>query len=527
VAGTSDQTARIEIDARAFAETLAKTTESLVCVLDGGGRILAFNEASERATGFTADEVLGRDAREFVIPPEEAAAFGDVLDYVWATGHSSPQVGHWLRRDGARLLIAWSNKPVLDEHGEPLYLVTSGHDITAHEQVVAERQALAGDLEARLGEVAHLAQQQTALRRVATLVAAAETPERVFAKVSEQCARVLGTGAAAVFRYDGDETATVVGRFDREGINAFPLGSSVAIDRHSAIGLVRLTGQPAKIDDYSLLPGEVAARMRASGLRFTIAAPISVGGSIWGAVTVTSKVMDRIPAEGEARLSDFCELVSLAIASAEAREQLSASRARIVQAADEERRRLERNLHDGAQQRLVGLSLLIRLAQAQLRSSPKAASELLDRMAEDLAAALEELRELARGLHPGILSDRGLRSALEALADRAPLPVELVEAPDERLPQPVETAAYYIAAEALTNVAKHAAASCATIAVRRSDESVVLEITDDGRGGADPDTGSGMVGLRDRAEALGGLLLVDSPPGTGTTVRAVLPFGPY
>jgi PAS domain S-box-containing protein len=512
---------RVEIDPGAFAAALAETTQSLVCVLDREGRILSFNDACERATGFAAADVIGRDARDFVIPPEEVQAFNEVLAGVWETVSPSPQVGHWVTRTGDRRLVAWSNKPVVGSDGKPVYLVTSGLDITDRELAAAELHALEGNLEAKLGEVGRLAQEQSSLRRVATLVAAEAEPERVFEAVSEQCARVLGTGAAAVFRFEGDG-AVVVGRFDREGIGAFPLGAKLPLTGESAIVTVYRTGKPARIDDYSEIPGEVAEIMRRTGARFTISAPIFVAGKIWGAVSVTSRTVQHTPHEGETRLRDFCELVSLAVAGAEARTQLRASRTRIVQAADDERRRLERNLHDGAQQRLVSMRLALRLARDKMETDPVLTAQLLETARAELDSALAELRELARGLHPGILTEGGLRAALEGLADRAPLPVLVAGTPAEELPEPVEIAAYYIVAEALTNVVKHAKAKSVTVSVSRDEDDVVVTVRDDGRGGADPMRGSGIVGLRDRAEALGGSLEVESPSGEGTLMRARL-----
>jgi PAS domain S-box-containing protein len=203
--------------------------------------------------------------------------------------------------------------------------------------------------------------------------------------------------------------------------------------------------------------------------------------------------------------------------------ELSASRARIVTAGDVERRRLERNLHDGAQQRLVTLALSLRATLEKLDSDPAAARTALVEAREELALALEELRELARGLHPAVLSDRGLRAAVEALADRAPVPVEITGIPDERLPEPVEAAAYYLIAEALTNVAKYASASKVHVRVAQTDGNVVVEVSDDGIGGADATGGSGLRGLADRVEALGGSLAVVSPAGAGTSLRAEIP----
>jgi PAS domain S-box-containing protein len=509
----------------AFAEALAETTESLVCVLDRDGRILLFNEACELSTGFTRDEVLGRDARESVIPPEQGETFGEVLAGIWRTAQPSPQVGHWLTKHGDRLLIAWSNKAVLGDDGAVRYIVASGRDITERERADAEIRALQGDVEAKLAQVGQLAQEQAALRRVATLVAAEADEEQIFEAVSRQSARVLGAGAAAVFRFDADEQATVVGRWDREGLPVFPLGSSVPLHGQSAIAEVRETGRPARLDDYTDLEGPVAEAVREAGLLATVAAPIVVAGAIWGAVTVTTALPRPFPPESEARLGDFCELVSLAIASAAARKELRASRARIVQAADDERRRLERNLHDGAQQRLVALAIALRLARARLALDPGATASLLETATSEAEAAVTELREIARGLHPVMLTELGLRPALDSLAERTPLNVVVRETPVERLPEPVEAAVYYVVAEALTNVAKHAEASQAVVAVENADGMARVEVSDDGRGGADTARGSGIVGLRDRVDALGGTLTIESPPGEGTVVRALLPIG--
>jgi PAS domain S-box-containing protein len=502
-----------------FARVLTETTQALVCVLDAEGRILLFNDACERATGFARDEVLGRDARDFVIPPEEAEAFGDVLAYIWRTGLSSPQVGHWATKDGGRRLLAWSNKLMEAADGGNSYLVTTGIDLT--EPASQPEGALIGDVEAKLAEIGRLAQEQRALRRVATLVASEATPERVFAAVSEESARVLEVDGSAVFRYEGDDTATVVGRHDRDDVGVFKVGDRILADDNTAIGRARDTGLPARIDDYFALDTEVAKLMIAVGYRSTVAAPIFVGGVPWGAVGIAA--VDDLPADSEARLMGFCELASLAVASAQAREDLQSSRARIVKAGDEQRRKLERNLHDGAQQRLVSLALTIRLARAKLPSDPDTLEPILAGAAAELDMALEELRELARGLHPAALTEQGLGPALEALGERLAVEVK-VDALDERLPDHVEATAYYICSEALTNVAKHAEASCAHVTFEREGGILRFEITDDGRGGADPRDGSGILGLRDRAEASGGTLFVISPPGKGTVVTGTLPL---
>jgi PAS domain S-box-containing protein len=492
-----------------------------VCVLGRDGRILFFNDACERSTGFARHEVIGRDARDFVIPPEERSAFGDVLAYVWSTGLSSPQVGHWLAKDGSRRLIAWSNKPVLDDGGTVEYLVTSGLDLTEHAGESGNGDALSGDRDAKLVEIGRLAQEQRALRRVATLVASEATPEQVFAAVSEECARVLEVSASAVFRYEGNDTATVVGRHARDGVGAFPLGSRILATAETTIGRILESGRPERIDDYYAVSGDTAKTMQQAGYRSTVSAPILVSGLLWGAVAVSST--EILPADSESRLGAFCELVSLAVASAQAREDLRRSRARLVRMGDEQRRKFERNLHDGAQQRLVALALTLRLARSKISTAPDEADGMLAQATAELDDALSELRELARGLHPVLLTDRGLRHALLRLADRAAVPVEL-DVPDQRFPEDVEATAYYIATEALANVTKHAEATSARVTVTSDGTAVRIEITDDGKGGADPAEGTGILGLRDRAEAAGGSLVVISRPGIGTVVTGVLPL---
>jgi len=502
-----------------FARVLTETTQALVCVLDSDGRILLFNDACERSTGFSRAELIGRDARDFVIPPEEAEAFGDVLAYIWRTKLPSPQVGHWVTKDGGRRLIAWSNKLMPSGEGGATYLVTTGIDLT--ESTAHTEGAFAGDVGAKLAEVSQLAQEQRALRRVAVLVASEATPERVFTAVSEEAARLLEVSSSAVFRYEGDDTATVVGRYDRDNSAIFEIGVRIFADDNTAIGRARDSALPARINDYFAIDTDVAKRMREAGYRSTVAAPVFVAGVPWGAVAIAAR--ERLPDDSEARLMALCELVSLAVASAQAREDLQSSRARIVKAGDEQRRRLERNLHDGAQQRLVSLALTLRLVRSRLSAPPETLEPLLQGAAEELDKALEELRELARGLHPVALTEQGLSSALRVLGERLPIDVT-VDDLDRRLPDHLEATAYYIGSEALTNVAKHAQATSARVTFSYDDKVLRLEISDDGRGGADPRGGSGILGLRDRADAAGGTLFVISPPGKGTVVTATLPL---
>ncbi len=506
-----------------FARILTETTQSLVCVFDREGRILLFNEACERATGYRREEVLGRDARDLVIPPEEREAFGEFLAYVWRTRSSSPQVGHWQTKDGQRRLIAWSNHPMAGQGGEPESLVTTGIDLTDRDPPDPDVEgALAADPDAKLAEVGRLATEQRALRRIATLVASEARPARVFTAVSEGCARVLEVNAATVVRYEGEGMAVIVGRHNRDGIDVFRVGDTMPPDEQSAVARVLATGAGARVDDWGGREGAMAEAMFQTGYRSTAAAPIVVAGALWGAVGIASQ--NALPPDSVGRLGAFCELVSLAVASAQARADLIASRARLVQAGDEQRRRLERNLHDGAQQRLVSVALKLRVAKARLGGEPDVVAELLEDASHELDAGLAELREIARGLHPAVLAEHGLPRALETLAARVPVPVELDAPLDERLPAHLEATAYYIVSEALTNVAKHAGAQRARVSVRRDGDVLRCEIADDGRGGADESAGTGILGLRDRAEAAGGTLSLTSTPGRGTVVVAALPL---
>ena len=274
------------------------------------------------------------------------------------------------------------------------------------------------------------------------------------------------------------------------------------------------------------MSGELARRLRELGLKAAVAAPVYVAGGLWGAITVSS-TSGPFPPGAETRIAEFNELVGLALSSAEARRALAGSRARIVEAGDAERRRLERNLHDGAQQRLVSLRLGLRVARAKLESDPEAAAALLDASGEELDGALAELRDLARGIHPAILTERGLDPALRGIADRlgSALPVTLHGVPEERLPPPVEAALYYVASESLANALRHADACSAEVRVGHTNGIVTLEVSDDGVGGASLADGRGLRGLADRVEALSGRLAVDSPPGAGTRVRVEIPCG--
>jgi signal transduction histidine kinase len=381
------------------------------------------------------------------------------------------------------------------------------------------------DAHARV-ELRAFAEEQAALRRVATLVARPARPEEVFAAVSEEVGRLLDADLTALGRYESDGLVTGVGIWSANGDAREPVRATVG--GRNVTTLVQETGQPARIDDYAGTSGAVVDVVRRWGLHSSVGVPISVEGRLWGVIVVSSTREHPLPADTEARLATFTELVATAIANAESQAQLTASRARIVAAADHARRRIERDLHDGAQQRLVTMALQLQAAQAAVPpDAPQLAAQLDDLVAE-ATSALEELRELARGIHPAVLAERGLQPALKALARRCPVPVELDVRADRRLSEPIENAAYYLIAEALTNAAKHANASTVHVEVDvgEADDVLRVQVRDDGRGGARVSTGSGLIGLADRVEALGGRLRVHSAFDAGTTVYAELPLRP-
>jgi signal transduction histidine kinase len=296
------------------------------------------------------------------------------------------------------------------------------------------------------------------------------------------------------------------------------IGSGVAVR-------VRESRRPARVDGFAGPPGSVAAFFRDLGGRAGVGAPITVDGRLWGVLALAAHEPDRLPAGSELAVAEFTELLATAIANAQTRADLTASRARVVVTADETRRRIERDLHDGAQQRLVSLALQLRSAQASVPTELGELAAQLDHVTAGLGTAVDELREFARGIHPAILAEGGLGPALRALARRLDAPIELDLRTARRFPPATEVAAYYVVSESLTNAAKHAGASVVRVELEEAGGSLSISIRDDGVGGADFARGSGLVGLKDRAEALGGRISVDSPPGGGTAIRVELPLG--
>jgi PAS domain S-box-containing protein len=489
-------------------------------VRDSDGVVTECNAVAEGLLGRSRDRLVGRRPDDVigaaVDERGEPLSGGRLLgDRALTDGASeSGIVARVTRPDGTAVWVSASSGPVPDAAGAIAGVVTTLGDITSRRE--AEQRLVASERDTRT-----LAEEQSALRRIATQVAAEAPPRALFAQVTEEVGRLLGTPSARVVRYEDDGRTTIVGGWTEDG-DGLPVGSSVALDGETVLARVRRSGRVERIEGYAGV-GELAQRLRARGYRASVAAPVRVAGRVWGALVASARDPRDLDEAAERRLCDVAELVAQALANADAREMLAASRARIVEAGDAERRRLQRNLHDGAQQRLVALAVQLRLIRASIDSDLPDVGSTLDGAITELRDALEELRELARGIHPAVLTDYGLERAVAALATRSPVPVEITAMPVERLPPPVEIAAYYIIAEAITNVAKYAAASHITLTVEQVNDCTRVEVTDDGVGGADPAAGSGLKGIADRVEALNGHLRVTSPAGGGTTVRAEIP----
>jgi signal transduction histidine kinase len=368
--------------------------------------------------------------------------------------------------------------------------------------------------------LARLAEEQAALRRVATLAARGTSPEELFAAVVQEVGRVFPVESVGMARYESDGTMTTVAISERLA-DSFPVGGRWPLGGKNVSTIVFETGRSARIDSYGDATGRLGVAMRERGLASSVGAPIVVEGSVWGVMTVAS-TEQPLAADTEERLASFTELVATAIANIEARTELAASRARIVAATDEERRRVVRDLHDGAQQGLVHTIITLKLAQRALQDEEGDVPALVTEALEHAEQATDEVRELAHGILPGVLTRGGLRAGVDALASRMPMPVENAVSVG-RLPAAVEATAYFVVAEALTNVAKHARAGSARVAARLEDGTFRVQVRDDGVGGARPD-GSGLLGLADRLAALGGQLRVESPAGGGTLVAADIPI---
>ncbi|NGO07465.1 PAS domain S-box protein [Streptomyces sp. HC44] len=450
-------------------ESIFNLSLDLLCIAGLDGYFKRVNPAFERILGYSAETLLSKPWTDFIHPEDRERSLA-ALDRLAAGVEHRQFENRYVRGDGTECWLQWIARPVTDEG----LIYATARDVTESRRATRE---------------------QAALRNVATLVARGVPPDQVFTAVAQEVGRLLSTTSAAVLRYEADGAATV-------------LGSAHA----PATG-----GEEAA--------GEVARTQRAARVGRSVGAPIVVDDRLWGAVVASSSRPEPLPTGTESRLADFTELIATAIANADSRDQLAASRARVVAASDASRRRIERDLHDGVQQRLVSLQLDLRMAESMAADQPAELVEQLAHIGKGLDDVFEDVLQISRGIHPAILSKGGLGPALRALARRSAVPVELdLQLPRTRLPEQTEVAVYYVISECLTNAAKHARATVVEVRARTYDDVLEVVVRDDGVGGAEPRGGSGLIGLTDRVEAIGGRLTISSPPDDGTTMTVRLPL---
>ncbi|GAA1764861.1 GAF domain-containing sensor histidine kinase [Agromyces humatus] len=446
--------------------------------------------------------------------PSRVDDFGPVVGALGAIMRSEglrSAAGAPIRVDG-RL---WGALIVGSEDPQPL-----PHDTEARIAKFAELVSLAmSNLEAR-AELQSLLEEQAALRRVATTVARGDRPA-ILTTILDEAVALSSVDGAAMLRFEPDESATVVSGSGEPAMAGY-VGARIPLQGDNPAAIARRTGRPARQDIWEGATGQLAEMTRAAGITGSVAVPIRVDNQLWGVIVVVTLQADPLPNKTERRMGQFAELVATAIGNLESRTALVESRARIVRTVDETRRRLERDLHDGIQQRLVAQQIELARIHALLPPDEPARSAI-EQVRHQLGESLESLRELSRGVHPAILSEGGLERALRGLVRRSPIAATLRMREIPTLTPSVEIAAYYLVSEALTNAAKHARGAAAVVEVKHSERRLRLLVRDDGDGGADPSQGSGLLGLIDRVEALGGTMAITSPPGQGTTIIAEFP----
>ena len=492
---------------------------ALDCVIriDNHGRVTYFNESAKRTFGYEAGEAIGRELADVIVPPPQRDAHRRGLARYLKTG-----AGNIL---GRRIELTAMRR---DRTEFPVELTVtsiespSGPGFLGFVRDISERVNAAEALRGAHDRLELIANEQAALRRVATLVARQTTSAQLFELVAKEAAHLLCVRFISIMRYDADGGVTVVGVFGEA--RPFVVGASWPLEETVAARQIWRSRQPVSLDVESF-DGSLAEAFLREGLRFATGVPIVVEGHLWGAMTALEREREALPAEVVNRLQSFTELVATAVANATARSELVAAQRRVIEAADAARERVTRNIHDGAQQQFVNTLINLQLARQKWSSDPGRARDLLDVAAAEAESGIETLRELAAGIHPAILSDRGLAAALDALAVVMPIPVSLDIADLELLPS-LEASVYFFCSEALTNVAKHAVASTARVRVSACDHHLIIEVSDDGIGGAKLDSGgTGLVGLKDRIAALEGTLELSNPhTGSGTVLTARIPL---
>jgi PAS domain S-box-containing protein len=476
----------------AWMEILFDLSPDLMCLASVDGYFKRVNRAFERTLGHMAQELVSRPMIDFV-HPEDRARTRTALDGLTRGGELHQFENRYVCRDGSIRWLQWNCRPAPNRDG---LIAATARDVTDN---VARN-------------------EQAAMRRVATVVAHGAAPSDVFTAVAAEIADLLDADLTLIGRYEPDATFTYLAGGGRMQTSSPLLGDRLMLGGNNLASKILSSGRPESMS-YDNASGPIAAFAHKRALRCAVGTPILVDGRIWGAMFACWPQQRDISSETMDRLTQITELVAAAIANAESRSALIESRARVVAAADDSRRRIERDLHDGAQQRLVTLALKLRSQESTI---PADLCGLFTDVASGLEEILDDIRELSRGIHPAALSRAGLGPALKGLARRAPLPIEVAVRISIRPVERIEVAIYYIVAEALTNVAKHAQASHAVVDVGATGEVIRVSISDDGIGGADLSRGSGLLGLRDRVEALGGTMSVNSSP-SGTTLVVDLP----
>jgi PAS domain S-box-containing protein len=505
----------LNVDTADFLAAMLEATGQPMWVVDSDDLIRFANPAALEALGYdSAHELFGRHSHETIhYQHPDGTAFPAAecpMLLPRTTGEVVKSDLDWfVRRDGSMFPVSYVSVPLEMSDGRGAVVAfTDIENRMRAEQVLRQHEAV-------------LASREGSLRRIATLVAGGAASAEVFAAIAREVARVLGVSLVAVWRYESDGTGTVVGAWS-EPPHLLETGSRWPLDDTVIIARVRETGHPARSDDLVDVHGTVADIVRDAVIRSAAGAPIIVDGDVWGVMAAGGTEGERLPDGIEDRLAEFTELLATTISNSASREELAASRARIVAATDEERRRVVRDLHDGAQQRLVHSIIVLKQASHALRSDQEPASRLVAEALEQAENANVELRELAHGILPSDLTRGGLRAGVGALASRTPVPVE-VDVLAERLPPQFEATAYFVVAEALTNVAKHSGAGHAAVTARVENGTLRVHVRDDGAGGARQD-GSGLLGLADRLAVLDGRLRVENPADGGTLIAADIPL---
>lgn len=477
-------------------------TADPIAVADFDGYFTRVNPAAVRVIGYPREELLARPYLDFVHPDDRERTRAEADELVKGKTTLSFE-NRYVRRDGSDRVLEWTATPVVEERA--IYAVARD----ATERRKAER------------EVERLALEQAALRRVATLVARGVSSSDVFAAVANEVERLLEAEATGIARLEPGGTMTIVAS-GGTARDVLPVGTGLELESATAMGKALRTGRSARVDDFSTSTDTIVKRVEHLGIRCSVAVPIVVEGALWGSIAAGTN-RDAFPPDAEERLAKFTELVATAIANAASRSELAASRRRIVAASDEARRRIERNLHDGTQQQLATLAFKVRAAEAGLPPDHDDLRSELSEIRTGLDDAFTNLQELSRGIHPSILSKGGLGPALRTLGHRSTIPVDFEITTEARHPESIEAATYFVVSEALANTTKHAQASRVEVSLTERNGSLRVSVRDDGVGGADPQGGSGLVGLRDRVEALGGTIRIESRPGAGTSLVATIP----